>query len=462
MRLPFPVLGPLLLCSALLLSSNRVAAAQVIAGLTEAQKRRVTPVVEVVRENRGAVVNISATQIVTVRDMGFGRMLDFFDTPFSRQMKTNSVGSGAVIHPAGYVLTNAHVVAQASELKVVFADGSELHAEVVATLPEEDLAILRVHPPEGRRLQAARLGTSSDLMVGESVIAIGNPLGLQHSVTTGVISAVGRELRMNQEVVFQDIIQTDAAINPGNSGGPLLNILGEVIGVNTAIRGDAQNVGFAIPVDRVKALLPELLRVENQGRIRFGIQWGTEVLTPDGVEGVTVAHVEADSPAGKAEIEPGAVVTAIAGRRVSGIMDALVTVLEQPVGQPFSMAVERNGRSRHVRIALQELPLPDGAALARARLGLELVELDAQLSRRLGLRPGSALFVKGVEQGGPAARAGLGEGDLIMQVGRYGVRDLDGLGLVLENVSAGDRVLLTMVRVRGRSLLRSGVVLRAR
>lgn len=432
------------------------------AGLSPAQQARVTPVVEVVRSNRGAVVNISATQIVQVRDLGFGRLLDYFDTPFSRQMKTNSVGSGAVIHSSGYVLTNAHVVAQASELKVIFADGMELPGEVVATLPEEDLAIVRVQPPAGKKLQAVRLGTSSDLMVGESVVAIGNPLGLAHSVTTGIISAVGRELPMSSEVVFHDIIQTDAAINPGNSGGPLLNILGELIGVNTAIRGDAQNVGFAIPVDRVKALLPDLLRVENQGRIRFGLLWGSEEATTSGIRGVKVAFVEPGSPAHTAGLRAGAVVSAIAGKRTAGIMDALIAVLEQPVGRPFEIYWEKGGKRQRSRISLQELPPPNGSALAQRLFGVELREIDESLARRLGLRPKSALIVTAVEPQGPASRGGLEVGDLVTQVGRFGVKDLKSLGLILENVRSGDSVFVTRVRIRGHSMYRSGSALLAR
>ena len=253
--------------------------------LTPAQQRRVTPIVDVVRQQLDAVVNVSATHIVTEGGD------DTFEQP--REMRENSVGSGAVIHPAGYVLTNAHVVARASELTVIFADGHKLPAELVATLPEEDVAIIKVAPPAP--LQAITLGRSDDLMVGETVVAIGNPVGLEHSVTSGIISAVGREMKASGGVSFKDIIQTDAAINPGNSGGPLLNILGAQIGVNTAIRTDAQNVGFAIPIDRVRALLPRLLAVEAKSRVRLGLGLGAEVTAP--IAGVTIATVEKGSPA---------------------------------------------------------------------------------------------------------------------------------------------------------------------
>lgn len=418
---------------------------------TERQQPRVTPIVELVRASRGAVVNIAATHIVDAPDP----FLDFFDTHRRRQVKTNSVGSGAVIHPFGYVLTNAHVVAQASELKVLFADGRELPAEVVSSLPESDLAVLYVKSPTP--LAALQLGTSSDLMVGETVVAIGNPVGLGHTVTTGIVSALDREVTLSRDVTFTDIIQTDAAINPGNSGGPLLNVMGELIGVNTAIRSDAQNVGFAIPVDRVKTLLPELLAVKVRGRVTFGVQWGGE---KDG--GVEVAAVLPGSPAARGGLKPGHVVRAVAGVPVAGVLDALVTTLEQPIGQRFPVLVFDGARERALSLRVERLPVPDGDKLAQRQFGLFLVELDAAAARQLGMRAGAGLQVARVEQGTAAHQAGLRPGDLIIQVGRYGVRSLAELGLLLEDLSAGDRVPFVVVRFRGRGYLRSVVVLPAR
>lgn len=426
---------------------------------TEAQRPRVTPVVETVRQNRAAVVNIAATQIVTVRDHGFGGipLFDLFDTPYSRQMKTNSVGSGAVIHPSGYVLTNAHVVAQASELKVIFADKTELPAEVVASMAEEDLAIIKVDTG-GKRLPSVRLGRSDDLMVGETVIAIGNPVGLQHTVTTGIVSALERTLEIRPGVSFRDIVQTDAAINPGNSGGPLLNLVGEVIGVNTAIRSDAQNVGFAIAIDRVKAMLPELLGVESRSRVRLGLTW--DIREIDG--GVRVAQVEPGSPAQKAGLSAGMIVSSIDGNPAAGLVDVLVGTLEQQVGRAFPLTVKDGDRMREVRVAIEALPRPDGGALALKRFGMQVQELDAQLALRLGIRAGGALAVQQVVRGSPAEQAGLLQGDVITQVGRFGVRDLDTLGLLLERVSSGDRVPVRVVRVRGRSMYSTSILLRAR
>jgi serine protease Do len=438
--------------SAALLLATLLTPAFARADYTPAQRARVTPTVEVVRANRDAVVNIAATQIVEVRDSIF----TFFDGSYRRKMKSNSVGSGSVIHPNGYVLTNAHVVSQASELKVIFADGSELPAALVASLPEYDLAIVKVKPKQP--LKAIRLGHSNDLMVGESVIAIGNPLGLQHSVTTGIVSALGRDLAESAEVVFHDIIQTDAAINPGNSGGPLLNILGELIGVNTAIRSDAQNVGFAIPVDRVRELLPELLGVEAGGRGRLGIGWGGEV---EG-RGVSIAKVEPGSPAQRANLAPGQVVTGVGGAQSSSLIDVLVGTLEQPLGRPFSFSVQDGAARRDVRLAIEEIPKPDGAELALKRLGLRVQELNRTQVARLGYQSPSALVLMGVTPGSPAEEVGIARGDLLLQVGRLPVPDLETLGQALARVQPGQALSLVIERIQGRTRYRSAVGIRAK
>ena len=236
-----------------------------------AQRR--TPVVEVFDGAKDAVVNISSTQIVKTRSpFGIDQFFnDIFDLPTRpRQFKRTSVGSGFVLHQAGYIVTNAHVVARTAEQKVIFADQREYDAQVVATDHEHDLAVLKIDPPQP--LVPLRLGSSDDLMVGETAIAIGNPLGYQHTVTAGVISALDRTLELRGDLSFEGLIQTDASINPGNSGGPLLNVLGELIGINTAIRGDAQNIGFAIPVDQLRDILPDLLDVERRYRIYTGLK----------------------------------------------------------------------------------------------------------------------------------------------------------------------------------------------
>jgi len=214
-----------------------------------APSRRRTPVVEVFEHARDAVVNISTTRIVRMRSRS--PLDDIFDfgRPGYRQQRVQSIGSGIVVHESGYIVTNAHVVSQASDVQVTFADETRLPADVLAVDSQHDLAVIKVaadHP-----LPHLKLGSSDDILIGETVVAIGNPLGLEHTVTAGIVSALNRQLDFGNDVIYTGLIQTDASINPGNSGGPLLNIDSELIGINTAIRGDAQNIGFAIPVNRL-------------------------------------------------------------------------------------------------------------------------------------------------------------------------------------------------------------------
>ncbi len=430
-----------------------VAAAAPAAPLSEAQQRRVTPIVALVKDNIDAVVNISATHVVTSQGDAF------FDVP--RQMKSNSVGSGAVIHASGYVLTNAHVVARASELSVLLHDGRRLPATVVAQLPDDDVAIIKVDLPPGARLPAVALGRSDDLLVGETVVAIGNPVGLQHSVTTGIISAVGRTFAAQAGARFDDIIQTDAAINPGNSGGPLFNILGEQVGVNTAIRSDAQNVGFAIPIDRVKSLLPRLLAVEAQGRVRLGMALGAEARGDK--KGVTVGAVESKSPAARAGLAQGMVLESIGGRPTPTLIEALVALREQKVGRAFPVrAILPEGTTDELQVTIEQLPKPDGAKLAAQRFGASLRAMDREAAAKLGLRAGSGLLVDDVEKKSPAAAVGIQRGDLVVRVGPYGVQTLDDLGVLLEQVPAGARVPLRIVRITKSAAFQSEVVLTAR
>jgi serine protease Do len=385
------------------------------AELTPQQQQRVTPVVRVVQEHIGAVVNISTKRRSTVRVRG-NPLSQFFDIPQTREVETSSVGSGACIHPSGYILTNAHVVAQAQDLQVRFGDGRERQATVVASLPDEDLAVIRVERKGREAFSAIRLGRSDDLLVGETVVAIGNPVGLGHTVTTGIVSALDRELRPARDVVFTGIIQTDAAINPGNSGGPLLNLLGEQIGVNTAIRADAQNVGFAIPVDRVRALLPRMLGVEARGRVRLGIVFGQESA---GAPGAVVAAVEPGSSAARAKLVPGTRLLRVGLVNTPTLIDALVALLEQPAGERFSVAtVGPRGDARTVSLRVEPLPKPDGAKLAKARLGLQLRPLDARTARSLGVRAGFGLLVTDVDKRAPIARA-VARGDVVTRLGPY-------------------------------------------
>lgn len=421
----------------------------------ERPDRRRTPVVEVFEQCRDAVVNISTTRVVRMRSLAFGALPDEifdFGRPRFRDRRVQSVGSGAVVHESGFIVTNAHVVSRASDVQVTFADKQTWPATVVAVDPEHDLAVLKVDAP--RPLAIQKLGRSHDIMVGETVVAIGNPMGLQHTVTTGIVSAVDRDLQFGEDVSYKGLIQTDAPINPGNSGGPLLNLNGELIGINTAIRGDAQNIGFAIPVDRLWELLPQLLDIERRQRVRFG-------LSVSGVEARVVA-VRPHSPAAAAGLQPDDRIVRFNGRELRSGIDYYVHLLGQTPDSTVHLTVRRGPDTIEIPVALQAIPLPDGRALAERLLGIDLEEIPDEVRRRHDLPAYAGLVVTDVERGGPADRVGMRPADLILRLDRVPVVDLKDVGLALEQTRPGDRILVEGLRIQADPAFFWSVPLRTR
>ncbi len=418
----------------------------------QGRQRRRTPVTDVFERCRDAVVNISTTRVVQMRRGGGVSIWDdLFPMPRGERA-VQSIGSGVVVHPSGYVVTNAHVVARADDVQVTFADGSSAKARRIAVDTEHDLAVLKIDA--GRPLPSVAMGRSDDIMVGETVVAIGNPLGLQHTVTAGIVSALGRDLPINPDVVYKGLIQTDTPINPGNSGGPLLNINSELIGINSAIRGDAQNIGFAIPVDRLWELLPELLDIEQTERVRFGLRIGGH--------DARVVEVRPDTPAAKADIKPDDRVVKINGKPIGDVIDYYVQLREQKPDTDVRLELRRGGDTIERKIPLQSIPLPNGAELAEKLFGVQLAEVSPEARRRSGLNEDVGLVVRGVARGSAAERAGLSRGDFLVQIGRINVRDLEQLGLLLEQVRAGERARVEYVRTEGDYLVVREAVLTAR
>ena len=427
--------------------------------------RRRTPVVEVVDKTREAVVNISSTQIIEVRSpFRFDSLFnDIFDFPLNsrrRQIKQTSVGSGFVIHSEGYIVTNAHVVSRTAERKVIFADGSEYEANVVAIDEQHDLAILKIESEKS--LLTIELGSSDDLMIGETVIAIGNPLGYQHTVTTGVVSATGRELVIDEHTTFENLIQTDASINPGNSGGPLLNILGQLVGINTAIRADAQNIGFAISVDQLRRLMPEMLDVER----RYQINTGLSVIETNDENGpvVKVSEVQTNSPAEEIGLRDLEVyIDAIDGKPVNNLVDYYISLIGKKPGQVIELSVHfDDGKQRTLKLRLDHRSQPDGGKLLLSRFGIDALTVTPKLAKDAGIRNLRGLIIASVEQGGPSQRVGLERGDVIIQIGRYQPRNLEEVGQLLEKVQSGDEVYFGILRISGRSIYRTGANLTAK
>ena len=427
-----------------------VASPCVWAAAPEGAELRRTPVVEVFEKAAGAVVNIACTQAVE-REQGATELFDsFFDfrsplAPQRRHYAFTSVGSGFVVNPDGYVVTNAHVVMKAVDQRVIFVDGSEYKAQPVAIDSTSDLSVLKIQAD--RPLQALSLGRSDDLMIGETVISIGNPLGYHHTLTTGVVSALDRTLEFPGGVEYRGLIQTDAGINPGNSGGPLLNILGELIGVTTAIRGDAQNIGFAIPVDTLRDTLPRMLSLERLKRVKVGFHLG-------GSQTGRVTEVDPASPAARSGISKGDRLVRVDGRPLERDTDLCFHLLGKAAGSELVLEIERAGRIIPVSLTLEAIPIPNGAKLARQIFGLEIVPLKSDLCSALGLEGG--LFIESVEAGSPAHRAGIDSGMIIVAMAGDCPRDLDQVGLLLEKVKSGDAIPLyvwDLKRYRGRLLI---------
>ena len=364
-------------------------------------------VVEVVQKTSPAVVYIGTVQRV---DSSFrtGRSFqDFFYGEREEKRAVEGLGSGVIVDASGLIVTNEHVIRGASEIHVVLADGRQVDAEVIGSDADNDLAVLRVNIKGG--LPFAKLGTSSDLMIGEKVVAIGSPFGLKKTVTAGVVSAVNRSFKADGRT-FNDFIQTDASINPGNSGGPLLNIDGEVIGINSAIFASAQGIGFAIPADKVKRIVNELAAF---GKVRpawigIDVQPVTAELrrrlgwTSSG--GAFVANVEPGSPAELAGVQRGDVVTRVGATPVDDAEDFTVRLRSYPVKTPLQVTVFRAGQTFERAVTPVEFPAQLAESLAWDRLGLRLKAIKGGMAIT-AVRPGTA-----------AARVGLEPGDLILRL----------------------------------------------
>jgi serine protease Do len=379
------------------------------AGRADDEDRR-TPVVRAVERTRPAVVNVSAEQVVAQRDPFFEQFFnDFFEVrPRQRRYTRTSLGSGVIVRADGYVLTNAHVIARGQNIKVVLADERELDARVVGVDADADIAVLKV---DGGTLPHLEFGNSDDLMIGETVIAIGNPFGFSHTVTTGVISAVRRSL-LSEGRTFLDFIQTDASINPGNSGGPLLNIRGELIGINTAIYGGAQNIGFAIPAKRARQVVSELIRYGEVRRSYLGIQ--VQDLTPElasalGIEarsGVVVRGLEDGSPGEQAGLEPGDVILEVDGHDVRDRAEFDERAAAAAIGSVLKLTVLRGSSRRTIPVAVRELTDERIDEVGWRTLGIKVKDRART----------DAVAVTSVRRGSHADRAGIRPGDLLIAV----------------------------------------------
>jgi serine protease Do len=362
-----------------------------------------------------------------------------------------STGSGFVLTPDGLVVTNNHVVAQARAIVVRLADGREFDAQVVGRDASTDVALLRLIDAGPAVLPAVYLGDSDRLEVGDWVVAIGNPFGLDHSVSHGMISAKERVLGVG---VFDDFIQTDALINPGNSGGPLFNMRGEVVGVNTAIMSQGQGIGFAVPINMVKDLLPNLRENGRLERGWLGVNIDDALPGEDGRYGareLVVKDVYRTSPAAKAGIRPGDRVLAVNGKPIGSYLQLLRKVALLAPGTDTKLTLMRGTETQEVTVKLSERPAPETLqALASPgnveELGLVLRDLSPDVATQMGYEPYAGALVTGVVPRSSAAQAGLSAGDLVIEVNRRRVKDVAAVRAALEKGGSGANVLLRVQR----------------
>jgi len=404
-----------------------------------------------------SVVNVKVNK---VEKTAFGEMQipapfrDFFNVPRTPQDRTvQGAGSGVIISKDGYILTNNHVVDGAKEVSVTLADKREFKAQIVGRDPKTDLAIVKIDANEN--LPAASIGDSDQMKVGDWVLAIGNPFGLGNTVTSGIVSAKGRVIGAGP---YDDFIQTDASINPGNSGGPLLNMKGEVIGINTAIVPDGQGIGFAIPVNTAKPLIPQL---EANGEVTRGyLGANIQSLTSDlskalkleQEKGALVADVVSGGPADKAGIKSGDVIVRFDGKPVRDGHDLPAMVAGTKIGSEVPIVVVRNGKELKVSAVIAKLDSGEGKLAengppTHGKWGLQLQELNPDIAQQLGLKDDRGVLVAGVQPGSPANHASIQQGDVIVEVNRQAVKSVNDLKEKI--AGAGDSLLLLVKNSHG-------------
>jgi len=377
---------------------------------------------------------------------------DFFG-PFSEgnpspAPQQQGVGSGFIMSRDGYILTNNHVVEDADTIKVKLAAGKEYDGKVVGRDPKTDLALVKIDASD---LHALPLGNSDELKVGSWVVAVGSPFGLEQTVTAGIVSAKGRVIGSGP---YDNFIQTDASINPGNSGGPLINTKGEVVGINTAILAQGKGIGFAIPINMAKDIAPQLQEKGHVTRGWLGVS--IQEMTPELAKsfgltdnkGALVAQVMTGSPAEKAGIEQGDVIVEFDGKAISESKDLPQVVASTPVGKSVNVKLLRNGKTvdRSVKVSEMEENVAVANAPAHKTLGITVQNLTPEMARRLRIKTDTGVVVTGVEPASPAANAGIQTGDVIREVNRKPVKDVDDLRQKVEQAKDQNNILLLVKR----------------
>ena len=417
-----------------------------------------------------AVVNISVERTMPGMDGRFHRYMQRHYGNMPPEYTNKGLGSGVIIHADGWVLTNHHVVEHAKRIRVRLQNENVYEAEVIGADSRTDIALLRIEPRE--RLTSAPLGDSTALRIGEWVIAIGNPFGLSHTVTAGIVSAKGRQdVAPDGRQLYANFIQTDASINPGNSGGPLFNIRGEVIGINTAINSSGQGIGFAIPINMVKTLLPQLrggeikrswlgVMIQPVGR-ELAVQLGL-----DRAEGALIAEVVPNGPSAEAGVQAGDVIIAFDGKPVRKAGDLPWLASTAGIGKTVKVQVVRSGRKETLDVTMGELPSEPGrpkrmrlnrndeTGIAPEGLGLRAEPNSSRLSKRFDLSTDRGVVITQVTPGGPADRGGLEVGDVVLKLNGKKIESVEGFQAATDALREQQLVTL-LVQREDRRLFRS-------
>ncbi len=405
-----------------------------------------------------SVVNIATETVIEYHDWYDEILRQFYGwsrTPVRKQ-RSISLGSGVIIDDEGYILTNFHVVRRASRIQVKLWDGREYEADPVVYTEATDIALVKLRAKPGEKFKAIKFAPDDDLLLGETVLALGNPFGLGGSVTKGILSSKNRRPSTgNESLNVEDWLQTDAAINPGNSGGPLVNLRGELIGVNVAVYRDERGgergmgVGFSIPVKQISAALSKFFTPETTDSLWFGAQLKA------GETPLLVSAVQPGSPAAKAGISEGDRLLEVGGKPPGNLITAN-RLLCAPTNHSVKLVVEHEGQHRSVAVQMVGFEV-----LVKQKLGLTLLEMTAETAERLGMRPGEALFVEAVEKNGPASGTELQRGDLVAAIDNKRAGQLRALAEELAPKKKGDTVSLGVIvprRVGMTFVVRQGTV----
>jgi len=428
-------------------------------GLADELYPRKNAIVRVVEKVGPAVVNINTEEIIEEEFNPFRGLSspffeeffrDFFEAFPKRNYKRQSLGSGVIIDPQGYILTNEHVISRATSIRVTLIDNREFEARLIGADARSDLAVIKIDSRQP--LPYVKMGRSDDLMPGETVVAIGNPFGLSHTVTTGIISALHRSIKVDKKRIYSDFIQVDASINPGNSGGPLLNINGELIGINTAIYQGAQGIGFAIPIDRAKRIVDDLINYGKVEEIWLGIM--VQDLNPELSAqfqypynfGVLISRVSRGSPGQEADLRPGDIIEEIDGQKVLSSQLYFDLISSYTVNDRISVKYFRDGQTRTTTLIAKTMPLALVDQIAREVIGVSVKDISLRTKIQYHLYTSRGVVITQVEAGSPAERIGIRPGDVIRQINSLEINDLKDFKKAISSLGNDRSVLLLIQR----------------